>query len=107
MVFMASRDVDRARRFQNCSLWSVDQNREEREVLKLGEVGSGMYGGWHVWRMACMAGIEMREKTCAEDEHLGAKSERSFEASGAGARSGIPRWSGNILRLNPSTFSSK
>jgi hypothetical protein len=25
-------------------------------------------------------------------------SERSFEASGAGARSGIPRWSGNTLR---------
>jgi len=39
--------------------------------------------------------VEMREQTCAEDEHLGAKSERSFEGSGAGARSGIPRWSGN------------
>jgi hypothetical protein len=41
---------------------------------------------------------EMREcgkQTRAEDEHLGAKSERSFEASAAGARSGIPRWSGN------------
>jgi hypothetical protein len=37
----------------------------------------------------------MREQTRAEDKHLGAKSERSFEASEAGARSGITRWSGN------------
>ena len=44
----------------------------------------------------------MREQTRAEDEHPGAKSERSFEASEAGARSGIPRWSGNagIRELN-------
>jgi len=38
---------------------------------------------------------ECAEQTCAEDEHPDAKYERSFEASGAGARSGIPRWSGN------------
>jgi mannose-6-phosphate isomerase len=37
---------------------------------------------------------ECTEQTCAEDERPGVKSERSFEASGAGARSGIPRWSG-------------
>jgi len=37
----------------------------------------------------------IREQTRAEDKHLGAKSEGSFEASEAGARSGIPRWSGN------------
>ena len=38
---------------------------------------------------------ECAKQTCAEDKHTCAKSERSFEASGAGARSGIPRWSGN------------
>jgi hypothetical protein len=44
----------------------------------------------------------VREQTCAEDKHLGAKSERSFEASEAGARSGIPRWSGNARMVSAS-----
>ncbi len=47
----------------------------------------------------------MREQTHAEDEHPGAKSERSFEASEAGARSGIPRWSGNAgIKLEAGCF---
>jgi nucleoside-diphosphate-sugar epimerase len=56
----------------------------------------GPWGEGGEVRECANAGMrECVEQTCAEDEHPGAKSERSFEASGAGARSGIPRWSGN------------
>ncbi len=47
----------------------------------------------------------MREHPRAEDAHSGVKSERSFEASEAGARNGIPRWSGNAgIKLEDGCF---